>query len=116
MKFDIQKDGAETILTVKERKIDSSVSPELKGEFLLLCKPKVETLVVDLGQVEFCDSSGLSALLIADRKMKEHGGRVRLVNVHQKVMSLLKISMLDRVFEIEEKASRLAVHEKNDHK
>jgi anti-anti-sigma regulatory factor len=34
--------------------------------------------------------------------MKEHGGSVRLVNVHKKVLSLLKISMLDRVFEIEE--------------
>src|SRR5512142_1368750 len=104
MKFDVQKDGTATVFKLKERKIDSSIAPELKGEFLLLCKPKVETLVIDLGDVEFCDSSGLSALLIADRKMKEHGGAVRLRNVHKKVISLLKISMLDRVFEIEETA------------
>jgi len=102
MKFEVTKDGATTVLTLKERKLDSSVSPELKGEFLILCKPKVETMIVDLADVEFCDSSGLSALLIADRKMKEHGGRVRLVNVHAKVSALLKISMLDRVFDIEE--------------
>ncbi|MGB2959706.1 MAG: STAS domain-containing protein [Bacteroidota bacterium] len=102
MKFDVQRNGASTILKLKERKLDSSIAPELKGEFLLLCKPKVETLVIDLADVEFCDSSGLSALLIADRKMKEHGGSVRLVNVRKKVLSLLKISMLDRVFEIEE--------------
>jgi anti-sigma B factor antagonist len=56
--------------------------------------------------VEFCDSSGLSALLIADRKMKEHGGSVRLLNVHKKVSALLRISMLDRVFEIEESAGQ----------
>jgi anti-anti-sigma factor len=102
MKFDVHKDGASVTLTVKERKIDASISPELKGEFLLLAKPKVEVLIVDLADVEFCDSSGLSALLIADRKMKEHGGRVRLINVHKKVSALLRISMLDRVFEIEE--------------
>lgn len=102
MKFEVTKDGTSTVLKLKERKLDSSVSPELKGEFLILCKPKVERLVVDLADVEFCDSSGLSALLIADRKMKEHGGRVRLINVHAKVSSLLKISMLDMVFEIEE--------------
>ena len=102
MKFETSKSGDATTLKLKERKLDSSVSPELKGEFLLLCKPKVHMLVVDLADVEFCDSSGLSALLIADRKMKEHGGTVRLVNVHKKVASLLKISMLDRVFDIEE--------------
>jgi anti-anti-sigma regulatory factor len=33
--------------------------------------------------------------------MKEHGGTVRLLHVHKKVLSLLKISMLDRLFEIE---------------
>ena len=100
MKFDVRKDGASVTLKIKERKLDVSISPELKGEFLLVAKPKVEVLVVDLADVEFCDSSGLSALLIADRKMKEHGGRVRLINVHKKVLSLLKISMLDRVFDI----------------
>jgi len=102
MKFEVEKNGNSVTLKLKERKLDSSVSPELKGEFLILCKPKVETLNVDLADVEFCDSSGLSALLIADRKMKEHGGNVVLRNVHKKVVSLIKISMLDRVFEIHE--------------
>jgi anti-anti-sigma factor len=106
MKFEIQKDDTTTIVTLKERKLDSSIASELKGEFLLICKPAVETLVLNLADVEFCDSSGLSALLIAERKMKEHGGRVRLTHVHKKVLSLLKISMLDRVFEIEEAATR----------
>ncbi len=102
MKFEVQKNGTCTILKLKERKLDSSISPKLKGEFLIICKPTVESLVVDLADVEFCDSSGLSALLIADRKMKEHGGTVQLINVHKKIASLLKISMLDRVFDVQE--------------
>ena len=102
MQFETHKNGSSVTLKLKERKLDSSVSSELKGEFLILCKPKLETLIVDLSDVEFCDSSGLSALLIADRKMKEHGGKVKLINVHKKVSGLLKISMLDRVFDIQE--------------
>ena len=102
MQFDTHKNGSSVTLKLKERKLDSSVSSELKGEFLILCKPKLETLIVDLSEVEFCDSSGLSALLIAERKMKEHGGKVKLINVHKKVSGLLKISMLDRVFDIQE--------------
>jgi anti-anti-sigma factor len=104
MKFEVTHNGASTTLKLKEKKLDSTVASELKGEFLLICKPKVETLVVDLAEVDFCDSSGLSALLIAERKMKEHGGKVKLVHVHKKVTGLLKISMLDRLFDIQEAA------------
>ena len=110
MNFEVQKNRTSTTLKLKERKLDSSVSPELKGEFLILCNPKVQHLVVDLADVEFCDSSGLSALLIADRKMKEHGGMVKLVNVQKKVASLIKISMLDRVFDVEETPQRATKH------
>jgi anti-sigma B factor antagonist len=102
MKFDVQNNGASAMLKLKERKLDSTIASELKGEFLILCTPKVKTLTIDLAGVDFCDSSGLSALLIADRKMKEHGGSVKLIHVHKKVASLLKISMLDRVFDIQE--------------
>lgn len=101
MKFDVKKNGNATILKIQDRRLDSTISAELKAEFLLLCKPKVtEKLVVDLSNVEFCDSSGLSALLIADRTMRQHGGSVHLVHVHQKVMNLMNISMLNRVFTI----------------
>jgi len=110
MNYELQKNGDATVLKLKERKLDSSVSPELKGEFLLLCKPKVRSLVVDLADVEFCDSSGLSALLIAERKMKEHGGSVKLINVSKKVASLLKISMLDRVFDVHEASHNSMKH------
>jgi anti-anti-sigma factor len=98
MKFDVTKNGTGAVLVLKERKLDVSVSPELKGEFILLCRPQLKTLVVDLSDVEFCDSSGLSALLIADRQMRQHGGIVKLVGVHKKVLALLKISQLDKVF------------------
>jgi anti-anti-sigma factor len=101
MKFEVKKNGKSVILKLLERKLDTTIGPELKAEFLLLCKPKVtEKLIIDLTDVQFCDSNGLSALLIADRAMREHGGSVHLVHVHKKVMDLMKISMLDRIFTI----------------
>jgi anti-sigma B factor antagonist len=100
MKFEVTKNTHHTVLKLKERKLDVSVSPELKGEFILLCRPTLKSLVVDLTDVEFCDSSGLSALLIAERQMRGHEGKVSLVGVNKKVMALLKISQLDRVFQI----------------
>lgn len=106
MKFDVTKNTHHTVLKLKERKLDMSVSPELKGEFILLCRPSLKSLVVDLTDVEFCDSSGLSALLIAERQMRGHGGKVSLVGVHKKVMALLKISQLDRVFQISDTVAK----------
>ena len=65
MNFEVRKNGTATIFKFKERQLNSSISAELKGEFLLLCRPKLHNLVIDLSDVEACDSSGLSALLIA---------------------------------------------------
>ena len=53
MKFDVEKNGTSVTVRLKGRKLDSAVSSELKGEFLLLCKPKVTSLVVDLEEVDF---------------------------------------------------------------
>jgi len=106
MKFKVTKQGKYTILKLGVKKLDATVTPELKAEFLILCKPAVaDMLVVDLESVEFCDSSGLSALLIADRTMREHGGTVTLVHVHKKVMDLMTISQLDRIFTIKQNLS-----------
>jgi len=106
MQFEIKKNGEATILKIKERKLDASVSPELKGEFLLLCTPATKNLVVDMTEVEFCDSSGLSALLIAERKMRENGGVVRLAGLQKKVLSLIRISRLDRAFRIHDTVAK----------
>jgi anti-anti-sigma factor len=106
MKFEIKKNGTATVLKVRERKLDATISPELKGEFLILCNPKTKQLIVDLSDVEFCDSSGLSALLIAERKMRENGGVVKLVGLQKKVLSLIRISRLDRAFIIHDSLAK----------
>jgi anti-sigma B factor antagonist len=108
MQFDIKKNGKTVIIKLKERKLDAAVSPELKGEFLLLCTPQMKELIVDLSDVEFCDSSGLSALLIAERKMRENSGVVKLAGLQKKVMSLIKISHLDRAFHIYDSVAKAA--------
>ncbi len=106
MKFETKKNGSAVVLKIKERKLDASVSPELKGEFLILCNSQTKNLVVDLSDVEFCDSSGLSALLIAERKMRENGGIVKLVGLQKKVLSLIRISRLDRAFSIHDSLAK----------
>jgi anti-anti-sigma factor len=106
MEFEVKKNGDATVLKIKERKLDASVSPELKGEFLVLCNRNTKNLIIDLSEVEFCDSSGLSALLIAERKMRENGGIVKLAGLQKKVLSLIRISRLDRAFRIHDTVAK----------
>ena len=110
MRFNVKENGSSTLFLLHEKKLDSTISAELKGEFLLLCKPKTTELIVDLSEVDFCDSGGLSALLIAERKMREHGGTVKLAGLSKKVSSLIKISQLDRVFQIINEVPRISKH------
>ncbi len=101
MKYETTQNGTSVIFKLKEKRLDSNISPELKGEFLILCKPQTKELKIDLSDVEFCDSSGLSALLIAERKMRANGGKVKIIGVQKKILSLLKITHLDQAFDID---------------
>jgi len=100
MNFTIEQDERGTIFRPKEPRLDSIVASELKAEFLILAQPDVEKLIIDLSDVEYIDSAGLSALLLARRQMSAHESDVRLVGVRPEVCSLLSLTQLDRVFGI----------------
>ncbi len=65
-----------------------------------MAQSDVETLVIDLADVAYVDSAGLSALLLARRQQTAHDGDVRLVGVCDDVRSLLELTQLNRVFPI----------------
>jgi anti-sigma B factor antagonist len=100
MKFDVQEKNGILIFSLYEKRLDANLAADLKGEFLIMCTSAVKELVIDLSSVEFCDSSGLSSLLFAERQMRENGGSVKLAGLTESVASLIKISQLDRVFSI----------------
>jgi len=99
MHFTIDQQDTTTIFRLKEARLDSSNSSALKAEFLILAQPDVETLIVDLSEVQSIDSAGLSALLLAERQQSAHGGELRLAGVNENVRSLLRLTQLDRVFQ-----------------
>jgi anti-anti-sigma factor len=105
MHFTIDQQDATTIFRLKSSadapaRLDSSNAGPLKAEFLILAQPDVETLIVDLSEVTYVDSAGLSALLLAERQQSAHGGDVRLVGASETVQSLLRLTQLDRVFSL----------------
>lgn len=101
MNFEIrQKDGI-TIFKLNEKKLDTNISGLVKGEFTLLLKgEKVNKLIVDLSNVESCDSSGLSAILVANRLVHTANGQMRIAAPSEKVHTLIKITQLDKVLPV----------------
>lgn len=54
-------------------------------------------IVVDLGEVTFIDSSGLGALIAGLKSSRQAGGDLRIADVPEQVMTVLRLTNLDRV-------------------
>ena len=100
MKFTVDKEEKYTILKLHEEKLDSSVAPKLKSELITLHAEGVKNIILDLSEVKYTDSSGLSALLVGNRIVQESEGIFILTRLSDHTMKLVKISQLDSVFNI----------------
>lgn len=115
MKYTIDKKEQYVILTPLEEKIDSLLAPKLKSELLTIHAEGYANMVLDMSQVQYVDSSGLSALLVGDREFGNHGGIFVIAGAREHVMKLIKISMLDKklhlVATLEEAGEAVFMHE-----
>ena len=96
MNFEVKKDEDITIFKLNEARLDTNISGLLKGEFTMLLKVEgAKKFILDLSSVESCDSSGLSAILVANRILNSTNGQMRIASPSAKVYSLIKITQLD---------------------
>ena len=99
MNFSIEHRDGLVIFTIKSHTMDSLVSAQIKAEVLIVCQPDIKGLIFDLTEVEYVDSSGLGALLLAHRQLKETEAPVIFIGVQDMVKSMLSISQLEELFE-----------------
>ncbi len=100
MDFQIDKlDGFTQIQMVKE-KLDTHVAPSLKSELVLLSGNGEKNILLDLSKSSYCDSSGLSAILVANRLCKNADGVFILTGLQPAVERLISVSQLDSVLTI----------------
>ena len=116
MEFKITKKEKHTLIEVLVDKLDSQIAPSLKSELVLVSGNKEKNIVLDLSQCRYCDSSGLSAILVANRLCKNANGIFVLTGLQTAVERLVTISQLDTVLNITaniEKAEELITKEAN---
>jgi anti-sigma B factor antagonist len=81
--------------------VDLATAPRLRATLVdLTGRRPGEPLVVDLGGVEFLDSTGLGVLVGGQRRARTHGGEVHLVVSTDRLVELFRLTRLDAVFPI----------------
>ncbi len=100
MKYSVDKQANYTTMTFQEENLNSVVAPGLKSELVILRNEGVENLILNLEDVKFVDSSGLSAILTANRLWKDSGHFVLTGIKHPSVTKLITISRLDTILTI----------------
>jgi len=100
MDFNIERKNNSTLIQVQTEKLDTHVAPALKSELVLVSGKGEKNIILDLGKCEYCDSSGLSAILVANRLCKNAGGTFVLCGLNDAVERLITISQLDTVLNI----------------
>ena len=95
MNLTIDKQEKYALVTIKETKLTSIVAPELKAEIVVLHHEAVKNMIFDMSEVQYCDSSGLSAILVGYRMFRDSNGIFILAGVQEHVKKLISISQLD---------------------
>lgn len=91
--------GLGLVLVLRGR-LDAVTAPQLKSKLKGLVADGHDQLVVDLTEVPFIDSSGLSALVSGLRAAREAGGTLKLIGLNEQTRTAFRLTQLDRVFEI----------------
>ena len=102
MDFNIEKKDNYTLIQVLDEKLDTHIAPNLKSELVLISGNGEKNIILDLSNSRYCDSSGLSAILVANRLCKNAKGAFVLTGLNEAVERLITISQLDTVLNIVE--------------
>lgn len=100
MKYSTTQHEKYQIIILQEEKLTSTVAPELKSKFVMLNAQGIDNVILDLSEVQYADSSGLSSLLRANSMFEQAGGIFVLCALTDHVEKLIKITHLDRVLPI----------------
>ena len=100
MNLTTEKNGEELIVHLSGE-LNTVTAPELK-DLLNEKLSGVKDLTLDFAECDYVSSAGIRVLLATYKQLKEEGGSMKLTNVGEFFMKVLKDTCLDAVFEVEQ--------------
>ncbi len=98
--YEIIKENNHTLIKVLVEKLDTTISPAFKSELVMIAGNGEKNMIIDLSNTFYCDSSGLSSILVANRLCRNAKGTFILTGLQNAVERLISISQLDTVLTI----------------
>jgi anti-sigma B factor antagonist len=99
MKFRVAQQGTVTVISLQGSVMGGPDATTLNAQLHELMSANKKQVVLDLAGVEFMNSSGLGMLIGGASTLKNAGGKLKLANASEKILSLIKITKLLPVFE-----------------
>ncbi|OGO13830.1 MAG: hypothetical protein A2Z66_08985 [Chloroflexi bacterium RBG_13_66_10] len=100
MRIDVDRQKGRPAIVRPVGPVDVDTASTLRDTLRQMAEEGGESVIVDLGEVEFIDSSGLSALVSGLKALRAKGGMLSLSRAHPQALTALRLTMLDRVFPI----------------
>jgi anti-anti-sigma factor len=96
--------GDVTVVRFVDRKILDELNIQELGQelFQLVEEDNKTRLLLNFQQVEFLSSAALGKLITLDKKVKAHGGKMKLSNIRPEIYEVFAITKLNKLFDIKE--------------
>jgi len=85
------------VIKIQFEKLDAIISPDLKAQLVTVNAEGAKNIILDLSEARYCDSSGLSAILVGNRLCKNAGGKLIITGIKEPIKKLIIISQLDSI-------------------
>lgn len=105
MSFTLKKIGDVVVVDVEGQLIVGN-RQELKQKVLDELEKGQRKFLIDFAQTGYIDSSGLGVLVSLSKKIREHGGELRLADLNDDLQTLFELTKLDTLFQIAESRER----------
>lgn len=99
MVFVVHDEGVVRVLEAPLTQLDADNSKDFKQSFRDTVEGKAK-VILDLGRLEFVDSSGLGALLSCLRVQTAQEGTLKLCSMTKTVRAMFELVRMHRVFEV----------------
>jgi anti-sigma B factor antagonist len=99
MKSTVGQQGGVTVISLRGSVMGGPDATALNSQLHELLDNGKKSVVLDLSEVEFMNSSGLGMLIGGASTLKNAGGRLTLAGASEKILNLIRITKLSPVFE-----------------
>ena len=99
--FSISVTSVDSTATVRVAgDLDCYTAPQLRSALLAVVDDGARQVTLDIGSTQFVDSTGLSVLVGALKRLRDHGGNMVLSSPTEATRKLLEVTGLNSIFDV----------------